>query len=251
MAAPPGLSDDEKNNIDIYQRYSPGVVNITTTTLALRFLLRPVPRIRKRFRERLSTLPDTSLPITTSSPKPDRLEVTLWNRRASITAEVVGETIPTMISRVIQIDAPEERTETGSARKFRRSYRSDKSLAIGNPVRARPELTTGIISSLGRAIQERRTGAPSMTLIQTDAAINPGNSGGPAEQRRRNHRHQHGDLFRVRRSVGIGFAIPSTPYTKSPAILSNSATCPIRISDVTQPDHAFNGLSRHPRSPSD
>src|ERR1051325_5406728 len=43
-AAGPGvLTDDEKNNIDIYQRYSLGVVNITTTTLALDFFLRPVP----------------------------------------------------------------------------------------------------------------------------------------------------------------------------------------------------------------
>src|SRR5262245_55449234 len=38
-----GGTDDEKINIDIYQRYSPGVVNITTTTLAYDFFLRPVP----------------------------------------------------------------------------------------------------------------------------------------------------------------------------------------------------------------
>src|SRR4029453_5069412 len=38
-----GGSDDERINIDIYQRYSPGVVNITTTTLAYDFFLRPVP----------------------------------------------------------------------------------------------------------------------------------------------------------------------------------------------------------------
>src|SRR5215472_12998194 len=43
VPAPSGLSDDEKNNIDVYQRYSPGVVNITTTTLAYDFFLRPVP----------------------------------------------------------------------------------------------------------------------------------------------------------------------------------------------------------------
>src|SRR4029079_6246107 len=37
------LFDEEKNNIDVYQRYSNGVVNITTTTLTYDFFLRPVP----------------------------------------------------------------------------------------------------------------------------------------------------------------------------------------------------------------
>jgi putative serine protease PepD len=37
------LSDEEKNNIDVYQRYSSGVVNITTTTLGYDFFYRPVP----------------------------------------------------------------------------------------------------------------------------------------------------------------------------------------------------------------
>src|SRR5215831_11319872 len=41
--APAVLSDEEKNNIEIYQRYSGGVVNITTTTLAYDFLFRAVP----------------------------------------------------------------------------------------------------------------------------------------------------------------------------------------------------------------
>ena len=43
MAVPGNLSDEEKNNIDVYQRYSGGVVNITTTTLGYDFFLRPVP----------------------------------------------------------------------------------------------------------------------------------------------------------------------------------------------------------------
>src|SRR3954471_18111704 len=41
--AAPGLSDEERNNIDIYQRYSSGVVNITTSTVGYDFFLRPVP----------------------------------------------------------------------------------------------------------------------------------------------------------------------------------------------------------------
>ena len=44
-AAPATTTDDERNNIDIYQRYSVGVVNITTTTLAYDFFLRAVPEV--------------------------------------------------------------------------------------------------------------------------------------------------------------------------------------------------------------
>src|SRR5262245_40062095 len=43
-ALPANLTEDERNNIDIYQKYSPAVVNITSTTLAYDFFLRPVPQ---------------------------------------------------------------------------------------------------------------------------------------------------------------------------------------------------------------
>src|SRR5215813_13211792 len=43
VPAPDNLTDDEKNNIEVYQRYSNGVVNITTTTLSYDFFFRPVP----------------------------------------------------------------------------------------------------------------------------------------------------------------------------------------------------------------
>src|ERR1700751_3424124 len=41
--APGALSEEERNNIDIYQHSSSGVVNITTTTIGYDFFLRPVP----------------------------------------------------------------------------------------------------------------------------------------------------------------------------------------------------------------
>src|SRR5215471_4264242 len=43
VAPAAGLGEEERNNIDIYQRYSTGVVNITTTTIGYDFFLRPVP----------------------------------------------------------------------------------------------------------------------------------------------------------------------------------------------------------------
>ncbi len=53
-------------------------------------------------------------------------------------------------------------------------------VAIGNALAlpGGPSVTAGVVSSLGRSIQEPK-GANLTDLIQTDAAINPGNSGGP------------------------------------------------------------------------
>src|SRR5215510_10381885 len=43
LAAPGDLSADEQNNVDVYRKDSSGVVNITSSTLALNFYLQPVP----------------------------------------------------------------------------------------------------------------------------------------------------------------------------------------------------------------
>ncbi len=53
-------------------------------------------------------------------------------------------------------------------------------IAIGNALGlpGGPGVTSGVVSNIGRSIQEPK-GANLSDLIQTDAAINPGNSGGP------------------------------------------------------------------------
>jgi serine protease Do len=79
-------------------------------------------------------------------------------------------------------------------------------MAIGNPVRARADGDTGIVSATGRTIGA----VPYDDFIQTDASINPGNSGGPLVNAR-------GEVIGVNTmiasgdggSVGIGFAIPT------------------------------------------
>ena len=61
----------------------------------------------------------------------------------------------------------------------------DPVVAIGNALALEggPTVTSGVVSALGRTIQEPsdgpQPGAFLIDLIQTDAAINPGNSGGP------------------------------------------------------------------------
>jgi serine protease Do len=74
--------------------------------------------------------------------------------------------------------------------------------AFGNPYGHGHTMTKGIVSALGREINEINV----FPFIQTDASINPGNSGGPLVNIR-------GEVIGVNaaidpRAQGIGFAIP-------------------------------------------
>jgi len=80
--------------------------------------------------------------------------------------------------------------------------------AIGNPFGLERTLTTGIISSLNRALQihENRT---VKSIIQIDAAINPGNSGGPLlDSHSRLIGMNTAIATKTGQSAGVGFAIP-------------------------------------------
>lgn len=76
-------------------------------------------------------------------------------------------------------------------------------VAIGNPYGFHDTVTAGIISALGRSLDDpNRSG----NLIQTDAAINPGNSGGPLVD-------LNGKVIGINEAIianaqGLGFAIP-------------------------------------------
>jgi S1-C subfamily serine protease len=82
-----------------------------------------------------------------------------------------------------------------------------KVLAIGNPFGFQGTLTTGIVSSLGRSIQDER-GRPLEDLVQTDAAINPGNSGGPLLDSHGNVIGINTAIYGPQGNIGIGFAMP-------------------------------------------
>jgi S1-C subfamily serine protease len=90
-------------------------------------------------------------------------------------------------------------------------------LAIGNPLGLRSSVTEGIVSALGRTVDEP-TGAVLPNIIQTSAPINPGNSGGALVDLR-------GEMVGIPTlaatdpelgggaAPGIGFAIPSALVT--------------------------------------
>jgi S1-C subfamily serine protease len=86
-------------------------------------------------------------------------------------------------------------------------------MAIGNPLGITQTVTSGIVSALGRSVNEGQGGATIPDAIQTDAAINPGNSGGALVD-------LQGNLIGIPTltaidpefntpASGVGFAIPS------------------------------------------
>jgi len=85
----------------------------------------------------------------------------------------------------------------------------DPVVAIGSPFGLGGTMTTGIISQLGRTIQDSVAGSfPIANIIQTSAPINPGNSGGPLF-------NYQGKVIGITTAIiedsnGLGFAIPSS-----------------------------------------
>src|SRR5262245_19106400 len=172
-----GFTNDEKNNIDVYQKYGRGVVNITTTTLEYDFFLRPVPM---ESGTGSGAIIDTQGHIVTNFHvvrNAQQLEVTLPDKTKH-DAKLIGVD-PNNDLAVIQINAPKEHYTPIPLGTSAGLQAGKKVLAIGNPYGFfERTLTTGIISSLGRSIQAEN-GRVIEDIIQTDAAINPGNSGGP------------------------------------------------------------------------
>jgi serine protease Do len=78
-------------------------------------------------------------------------------------------------------------------------------VAIGNPFGLENTVTAGIVSALGRHINQ----GPYDNFIQTDTAINPGNSGGPLLDTKGEVIGINTAIFsRGGGNIGIGFAIP-------------------------------------------
>lgn len=208
--APAPTTDDERNNIDIYKKYSSGVVNITSTTLAYDFFFQAVPQTGTGSGAILDAeghIVTNHHVIDGTNRRGSTLEVTLWDK-SKYSARIVGDD-PSNDLAVLKIDAPKSSLMPIPLGTSKGLQVGQKVLAIGNPFGLERTLTTGIISSLGRTI-ETQNGRRVEDIIQTDAAINPGNSGGPLL-------NSAGEIIGINtaiisdsgNSAGIGFAIPA------------------------------------------
>jgi S1-C subfamily serine protease len=198
-------TEEERNNIVVYEKAADGVVNITSTALQMDFFLNAFPTQGSGS----GSIIDTKGHILTNHhvvANAQKLEVTLADE-SKWSAKLIGSDPDTDLA-VIKIDAPREKLKVLPMGDSKSLKIGQKVLAIGNPFGLERTLTTGIVSSLGRTIRSE-VGTLMEDIIQTDAAINPGNSGGPLLS-------SEGEIIGINSaiispsggSVGIGFAIP-------------------------------------------
>ncbi len=199
------MTEDERNNIELYQRLAPGVVNITSTILERDFFFNVIPR---QGAGSGSIISKEGYILTNHHVIEDarKLEVTLANNK-KYTATFIGSDPNTDLA-VIKIKAPRKDLVVIPMGSSRNLKVGQKVLAIGNPFGLGQTLTTGVISSVGRTLRSPG-GALVEDVIQTDASINPGNSGGPLIDSSGRMIGINTAIFSpTGASVGIGFAIP-------------------------------------------
>jgi S1-C subfamily serine protease len=203
--AAPGepLDGEEQNNISVYKKNIPSVVNVTSRAMTFDFFYGLVPQEGQGS----GFIIDKDGHILTNYhviADAREVKVTLHNRK-TYKATVVGFDQAHDLA-VIQIKAPDlVPAVLGDSRALQVGQ---KVYAIGNPFGLSGTMTRGIVSSI-RPVREPN-GAMIGDAIQTDAAINPGNSGGPLM-------NWHGEVIGINtmivsngagQNAGIGFAIP-------------------------------------------
>src|SRR5579864_9135424 len=202
--AAPGesLDGEEQNNIGVYKKNIPSVVNVTSRAMTFDFFYGLVPQEGQGS----GFIIDKEGHILTNYhviADARQVEVTMHNRK-KFRATVVGTDAPHDLA-VIKIEAPNLTPAVlGDSRNLQVGQ---KVYAIGNPFGLAGTMTRGIVSSI-RPVKEPN-GNTIDEAIQTDAAINPGNSGGPLM-------NWHGEvigintmiLSSVGQNAGIGFTIP-------------------------------------------
>jgi S1-C subfamily serine protease len=202
--AAPSYDPEELNNIAVYKRVLPSVVNITSTTLVFNFFYGAVPQHGQGSGFILDKAGHVLTNYHVVEGANRGIKVMLSNKR-SYDAKVVG-TDKVHDLALLHIDAPN--LEAVTLADSSSLSVGQKVYAIGNPFGLSGTMTRGIISSI-RTIGGSE-GAPIEDAIQTDAAINPGNSGGPLLNSR-------GEVIGINtmiasngadQSSGIGFAIP-------------------------------------------
>jgi S1-C subfamily serine protease len=200
-------SEDERQNISIYENLNSAVVNITTEVMAINWFMEPVPQ---EGGSGSGSIIDIRGYVVTNNHVIERASKVFINLAdgSQFEGHIVG-TDPENDIAVLKFDPPKgmELQTIGYGDSSILKV-GQKVLAIGNPFGFDRTLTVGIVSSLGRPIQISRNRVI-RDMIQTDASINPGNSGGPLLD-------TQGRMIGINTmiispsggSVGVGFAIP-------------------------------------------
>ena len=204
-SAAPAYDSEEQNNIAVYKKALPSVVNITSSAVAFDFFYGPVPQQGQGS----GFILDKQGHILTNYHVIDnaqKVEVTLFDKH-QYKAQVVGVD-KTHDLALLLINAPN--LVPATLADSHGLVVGQKVYAIGNPFGLSGTMTRGIISSIRSISIRGPQSTPIQDAIQTDAAINPGNSGGPLLNSR-------AEVIGINtmiasngadQSSGIGFAIP-------------------------------------------
>jgi S1-C subfamily serine protease len=202
--AAPEFTPAETNNIGVYKRVVPSVVNITAGTVTLDFFMGLVPQQDQGS----GFILDKQGHILTNYHvvgESHNIQVQTHDKHR-YTATVVGKDRLHDLA-LLQINAPN--LVPAVLATSRELQVGQQVYAIGNPFGLSGTMTSGIISAI-RSVRGGEGNAPIENAIQTDAAINPGNSGGPLL-------NSQGEVIGINsmiaqngaeQNAGIGFAIP-------------------------------------------
>ncbi len=159
------------------------------------------------------------------------LTVTFWDGDSYL-AKVIGSDQYSDLAIVSAVNAPAFEFHPLKVATSSDLHVGEYVVAIGNPFGLTDSMTFGIISQLGRTIQDPTAGNFSIPdAIQFSAPINPGNSGGVLLD-------SNGSVIgiptaSISGSQGVGFAIPSDTLIRE---------LPWLVSTGTYPEHSYLGI---------
>jgi len=208
----------ELSTQDLVAEVAPAVVSIVTESVSYNWFWQAVPQTGAGS----GIIISSNGYIVTNNHVVDgatKVTVTLSNGR-TFKATIIGTDAQTDLA-VLKIDANNLSYLHFLNSSLEQLSVLDPVVAVGNALAlpGGPTWTTGVVSNLGRSIEEN-TGVVLNDIIQTDAAINAGNSGGPL-------------LDEAGQVVGINVAIASNAENIGFAISTDTAI-PVVESLITE-----------------
>ncbi len=214
----------ERRIVDVYQRVSPAVVNITTQVLRSNFFYGVIPEEGSGsgfVYDRQGHI------ITNYHVVENANEITVsFGQDLEIPAQVIGVDPPNDLA-VLQVDSLPPNANPILLGESDDLQVGQRAIAIGNPFgQFERTLTVGVVSAVNRTL-EVDTDRVLRGVIQTDAAINRGNSGGPLLD-------SSGRLIGVNTAIvspsgasaGVGLAIPASKVRRVIPILIENGHYP-------------------------
>ena len=200
-------TQDELQNITVYEKCNGAVVNINTQVMAVNWFLEPVPQ--EGGSGSGSIIDKRGYVVTNVHVISDAYKIYIsLSDGTQYEGRVIGTDSASDIA-VLKFDPPAgvelQTIPFGDSENLKVGQ---KVIAIGNPFGFERTMTTGIVSGLGRPIQSS-TGTIIRDMIQTDTAINPGNSGGPLLDTQGRMIGINTMIYSTSgSSAGVGFAVP-------------------------------------------